>query len=208
MTDVTDIFNMTLDMMEEAARVESPTEDKPLTRRLYRNYAQTRDEILEMHPWNFAKTRVSINKMTENPAFGWKYQYALPEDFIRLHPVQDGGTFEGDMVPHEIESYKVASTGVRHRVIVTDQVQPLKVMYTARITDTSHFSPLFTRALVAQLCVYTAYGVTRKMTFVNNAKDTLKSVLLAARASDNLQVTHAKPNDSDWIAGRQQEYTG
>ncbi len=207
MTDQTDIYNMVTDMLDEAARINSPTDDSPIARRIHRNYENVRDMLLETHHWNFARRRKSINKMTVDPAFGWLYQYALPDDFIAMSPIQKNGTFEGESIPYEIESY-VDSNGKAYRVIVTDQVTPIKVIYTRKVTNTAHFSPLFTRALAAQLALYVCYAVTRKRSYTDVIKGILNDAMRAARASDNMQGTMARPDDSAWISARQTEYNG
>lgn len=208
MTDVVDIFNMTLDMLDTTARIETRTENTKNALKLNRNYDQCRDETLESHPWNFAITRTTLAAMSTNPLFGWDHQYVLPSDCIRVLPLNDDGYFEDDPVLFEVESYKDPVTEARTKVLLTNEDAPLKVRYIARVTDPVQFSPLFVRALCAKLAMYCGHSITGKTSYVDRAEKIFSTIIKEARMMDSLVGTPEGPDDDDWITARQSEYAG
>ena len=48
-----------------------------------RHFNATVREVLRSHRWSSATTRASLNRLTAAPAFGWKYQFQLPNNFVR-----------------------------------------------------------------------------------------------------------------------------
>lgn len=44
---------------------------------------KTRDELLRMAAWNFAKKRVDLSRL-DDPLFGYRYAWQLPGDYIRI----------------------------------------------------------------------------------------------------------------------------
>ena len=48
------------------------------------HYEPTRDEVLRSHRWNFAIRPEVLVQEVERPVFRWAFQYALPEDNLRI----------------------------------------------------------------------------------------------------------------------------
>ena len=205
MTSRTEMYNLVLDVLKEAARIDAYNEATTLAQRINRQYDLTRRELLQIHPWKFAKRRVSVNKYTTNPAFGWSYQYPLPDNYLQMHPIQEGGTFEGDFVKYDIESYDVSETEAI-RMIVTNHATPIKFTYTADVENTGLFSPLFVRALVLKMAVYVGHAITNKASYVERADQLYKETMLLAKGTDNLSATYASPADNDWISVHEDDY--
>lgn len=140
----TSICNLALGNLG-AARIISLDEASPEAKACALLYAQTRDEVLRSHRWNFAISRAELSRLSTPPAFGWTWQYQLPVNCLRVLQVNGYGEEE---VPDnwEIEGGRLLSDA--------DTVQ---VKFIARVTDSSLYDPLFVEALAlklaARLCV-------------------------------------------------------
>ncbi len=47
-------------------------------------YPRIRDSLLRSHPWNFAKRRAALEKLSTSPAWGYSNQFQLPADLARI----------------------------------------------------------------------------------------------------------------------------
>lgn len=102
-------------------------------------YAETRDEVLRDHPWNFAQKRAVLSALSDAPLFGWRWAYALPVDCLRV--LQLNG-FAQDAEPDEWE--------IEDGKLMTD-AGVAQVTYTARVDDAVKFDALFVEALSVKL---------------------------------------------------------
>ena len=108
-----------------------------------RKYGPSRDSILQSHDWHWARKRVALNLETATPAFGFSYQYSLPVDFLKVVETSpEGMTFK--ITGNVLECNETA----------------VKILYVARITDPSAFSPLFVDALTFKLAERMAKSLT------------------------------------------------
>lgn len=120
-------------------RIIDLDEESTAARACRLHYAETRDEVLRHHRWNFAIRRTELVKLDTNPEFGWAYQYELPTDCLRLFEV-NGWDVARRSGFWEIES----------RMLLTN-ASPAKVRYIARIEDANKFDSLFVEALALRL---------------------------------------------------------
>lgn len=193
-----DLYNQAYLLLEEGKRVESPTEDSVQANRMNLIYESTRDELLEEFSWSFAKTRTTRASIG-TPAFGWKYQYTLPSDLIRLLPLRYEGHYEGEPIPYSLESYVQDETNpetTRVLVLLTDCPPPLEIHYIARVTNEAQFTPLFKRALICKLALNVAHSMTGKQSYVERVKQMYDEALMKAKSSDGVQGTIQRPYTS------------
>ena len=117
------------------------------------HYETARDAMLADFPWNFARRRAALAELADDPAEGWEYNYALPNDCLRVVAVipetgdrsvygvswgRWGGTswdwdywpLAGYRIPYIIES-RASESGRR---ILTDEPNA-NLKYIARISD-------------------------------------------------------------------------
>ena len=136
------------------------TEDNERARAANALYNSVRDTLLSTYRWNFATKRVELEACELTPAFGYKYQYDLPSDFLRLISLPDAPNNACDN--YEIEQ--------QH--ILTDYKSPLKIIYTARVTRANLFPPYFIEALSCRLafemCDRLKQDISRKNTLMPN----------------------------------------
>lgn len=133
--------------------ITSLTDDTERARLCNSFYADARDACLRSHPWNFAITRASLAQLSATPVYGFDYQFALPTDPFCLR-----------VLAMEFEDYvfKVENLSTQGRVLLTDQ-ETAKIIYIARVTDTTLFDSLFVDTLVAKLAADLAYPVTNSL---------------------------------------------
>lgn len=66
--------------------------------------------VLQSKSWRFALKRATLSRLTEEPKFGYKYQYQLPHDFARLMKI-DGEEYKfevnGDLILTDAEVVKI-----------------------------------------------------------------------------------------------------
>lgn len=196
MTDRVGLYNIAYLLLEEGKRVESIDEGSVQAKRMNVIYEATRDELLEEFPWNFATTRATRSALSDAPAFGWDYQYTLPSDMIRLLPLRENGSFEGEPIPHEIESLVQDETNpetTRVNVVLTNSQAPLKIHYIARVTNEAQFTPLFKRALACRLALNVAHAMTGKQSYVERIQKMYEDAIMKAMRSNDVQSTIARP---------------
>lgn len=131
-------------------------------------YSQARDELLKSSNWDFAQRSMTLVLMKSAPAGGyfppnqwnpannppqpWAWQYAYPEDMIKLRAVKPTSMFIPNFAPTP-NVFSIANDDTftpARRVIVTNVADALAV-YTGRVTDPSSWAPDFGEALIDML---------------------------------------------------------
>ena len=102
--------------------------------------------MLELHPWGFATKRIQLALLSSGwPE--WEFSYALPSDAVNVLAVLPPNVTDDYMVTSQIPqpfSCEVNDDGAA--VIYTDQEHAV-LRYSAQVSNTSQFSPLFVLAL-------------------------------------------------------------
>lgn len=142
-------------------------------------FADARDCVMAAHPWNFALVRQALAKRATAPAFGFSATFALPVEPFCLRAWKLNGSldsFRGDG-----ELFKVEG-----RFILTD-AGAANLLYIARITDVSLWSPGFVQALAAYLRWQMAYALTGSRGMEDSARAAFQDTLRKARAIDGVE---------------------
>lgn len=148
--------------------------------------------------WGFAIRRTSLAALGTIPSWGFKTEYQLPNDYLRLIQVNDVYAVpaltdyrSGDDSAYAIEN---TTTGA---VIRTDFNAPLKIRYVADITDPGLFNPLFVEGMATKL----AYEVCQDVTDSNTKQQMLaqeydRVIREAAKANAIEKPPQGIPDDS------------
>lgn len=97
-------------------------------------YPILRDQLLYIHPWNFALKRADISAaLTDTPDFEWDYAYTLPTDPPCLRVWELYGTTNEWVVENGL--------------FLTNQDEEIYIRYIAQITETGRFNPAFVTCL-------------------------------------------------------------
>jgi hypothetical protein len=153
-------------------------------------YADVLDACLAVFPWPFATLRATLAELALEPARdGWNHVYALPSDCLVPRKVWPSGQSPeladlygpltsqlslrapraDQRVPFAIEKASLNDG----KVLLCDYLTPT-LFYTARVTDTARFPPLFVDAFAWLLASEVALALTGK-------EDKMKACLLNYR---------------------------
>lgn len=107
--------------------------------------------LLTTFEWGFAKKRVALSLLVNNPSEVWKYAYQEPAKCLKAWRVlRAGAKDEQDSADFEREG----------RVILTNE-RNAQLSYTEDITDYTLFTPSFESALAFLLASYMAGPIIR-----------------------------------------------
>lgn len=165
------------DILDEF-NVDSLDDGSPFSRFLLREFGPARDEFLQLYPWHVAQTRAALPVLTEEPAFGWDYQYQLPSDCLRLLPLREDGNHNGAEIPYELED---------ESKVLTNASGPLKVRYVKRLTNIAKWRPLMCRAFASRLAMYGATRMTGKQSYYQKAAVEAQRTMFEATHADSLE---------------------
>lgn len=151
-------------------------EDKEETARVAKLlFGTVLDYELSIYRWLFALKRTALAKDATAPAFGYKNQYSLPPDFLRLESVEkplgmkDAYLVEGDK-------------------ILTDLEAPLKIIYISRKVDYVKWPPFFVEAFACKL----AYEMCERLKQDPSRKQTLmveyQTIIRDAKRANAIQL--------------------
>lgn len=110
------------------------------------------DAELRRHRWKFAMKRAELPALVAAPAWGYRYAYQLPADFLALVQVND-----------------VYLRGLKQKTLwvveagqlLTDLPAPLKVRYIHRVENMALLDPLFVEVLACKLALEACETLTQ-----------------------------------------------
>jgi hypothetical protein len=154
--------------------ITSLTDDTERARLCNSFYESSRDACLRAHPWNFAITRATLAQLSTTPAYGFSYQYALPTDPYCLRVLE---------MEYQDYIFKVENLATEGRVLLTDE-STAKILYIARVTDTTLFDSLFVDLLTAKLSINLSYAITGSLKVQEQMYLLYTKILSEARSVD------------------------
>lgn len=163
-----DVVNAALGRIGHAHRIGDLFEGSEAAQTAIDIYAQTRDELLRSQDWDFSQREVNLTLLkqapvggygpwapwdpTQNPTPGWAYEYAYPDDCLRVRSVQPQPGFLIDFDPQpyiwKVENDNNYTPAVR---VILCQVGSAILTYVGQITDPLTWNSLFAEALIAAL---------------------------------------------------------
>jgi hypothetical protein len=138
MADETSICNLALAKLG-ISPIMALTDDSKQAQFCNRFYAQTRDEVLQGHRWNFAMRRTALNLLADAPESEWNFAFQLPVDCLRVVQLNGYQTNER-MGEFSVEGGKLLANA-----------EVANIRYVARVEDGSLYHPLFVHALATML---------------------------------------------------------
>lgn len=192
-----DICNRALSRLGTRATIASLDESSTEARAVSIWYGATRDALLRMHDWNFARRRMALADFG-GPPTGWAYRFALPVDCLRVLRLTTGVLRSASLPPPHFE----VAGGDSGRMLLCDEPTP-EIVYTARVVDPALFDVGFAQALVDQLAAHIAYPITQKTELAVRLAQAARATLFEAMAADAAEVDAVSDdNVPDWIAAR------
>jgi hypothetical protein len=195
----------------------------PEANQINQNYTSTRDNLLRMFDWSFAKSTVSLGNPLKqyNPsATGWTnaqppppwlYEYAYPAGVVKVRAIfgqnvagltvpvlPNTGQDIGPQIPYY--SYEVVNDGGA-RVVVTNAPGAIAVVTLGGL-DPTVWDSTFTDAFIALLAANIAMPLTGDQNLTDSLYKMANGLIEAARvaaANESTTVQHIMP---DWIRAR------
>ena len=187
MVALVDIGNLAL-RSQKRKRLTSWDDGSAESQYLKDFWPTTRDAVLREHPWNCATARALLAAETDVPAFG---------------PVRFFGRLPDDLRVRACDVSKGIKWRVEGRRIATSAAAPLKVIYTARITDPNIYDALLIEALHAKLQFHLALPLTQKKSLKDEAQEQYDDALMRARSADGQEGTKDQMFADVWLGARQ-----
>lgn len=163
------ICNMALAEIGRGAQITSLDEVSQAARACKLRFPYARDAVLRAYDWNFAGRRAELAKNSAAPAFEFANAFDLPPDCLLVRSVFGG----------EAERWVVEG-----RQILTDMGDPIFIKYTALVTDTAHFDPLFVEALAARVASDIAVQLSESVSRAQSLWQVYQAKLVEARRRD------------------------
>ncbi len=88
LSDAELMYNQALGLFGANTVTEGDT-TSPQAIRCIRYYTDSQNEVLEDHPWNFAKKNIIISEESDRPVFGYDRKYSMPSDKARILTVDN-----------------------------------------------------------------------------------------------------------------------
>lgn len=221
-TDV-DICNLALSHIGDTAIITgiSPPDGSVQASHCAKFYPIARDGLLQMHSWLFATKRKALVETT-NTISQWRYAYLMPSDVgdsfaiiasdsssdytetYSVEPYYSGVNIDSTVGRYSPQQFAVEVNNSGQRVIYTNQENAV-IRYTAMVTDTSQFSPLFVTALSWHLASMLAGPIIKGENGSAEAKRCQQMMMLylsKAQSSDSNQRNVKPSHIVNWISGR------
>jgi hypothetical protein len=128
------------------------------------------EHVLDQYDFNFAKKRARLAPLTEKPESGWKEQFPLPVDLLRVTGVSGGS------VPYRIEGDRILA-----------DAEEIDLLYIARPLTPRRFPSYVTNALVAYLAFLLSAVVTSSEQLVMLMKGDSGELIETAKRLDAAQ---------------------
>ena len=145
--DETAICNLALGMLGQGT-IMSLSDESQAARFCKRFYAQTRDEVLQGHAWNFAMRRVVLSRLVDGGEGTWAHAYQLPVNCLRVLELNGSDEFT------RAELFEIEG-----RTLRTDE-ESAEIRYLSKAVEASAYAPLFVEALAVKLAMRLAQPLT------------------------------------------------
>ena len=158
-------------------------------------FDQALEEVLRTYRWNSALKRATLSRLTETPAFRWKYKYQLPNDCVRVLNVYDESEAYDDRTEYVVEG----------RTILCDYDQVF-LCYVSKIEDVNTLDAFVTQCVIQNLAIKLSVPMQLDQVMQNNLIKEYNDVILPmARSVDTLENKYWEMEESDFILSRYNE---
>lgn len=180
----TEICNLALNKLGSPTIVSIDDETK--NARACKNYwEQTRDEVLESHPWRCAIKRDRLALEDAEPEYEYSYAFTLPNDCLRV-----------------LEMYPDEEYRIEGESLLSDSDE-CYIKYISRVTNTTKFNPLLVKAIATLLALNISYHISHNVALVNSLRQEYEWILQRAKNVDALGSQEQEDKNTDWVdAGR------
>jgi hypothetical protein len=198
MASKTDIANRALTKLGDD-RIIDLLDDTERARTINSLYNSCRDAELRAHVWNFAVQRVSLPRLASVPAFGFKFEYQLPSDSLRIIQVAEEWYWWGgqDWVTGPMSQFQIEG-----RKLLTDYDAPLDIRYISRVDDTGLYDSLFVEAFACRLALEACERITQSNTKLQSIQQQYQETMRMALRVDAVENPPQQLPDESWMISR------
>lgn len=157
-TSPADMVNLSLRRIGYKLRVGSLYDGSMAAKQSLDIYAQTRDELLVEHDWDFAERNLAATLLKSapvggyippntwnpatNPPVGWAFEYQYPSDALKIRAVKPSPSFTLNFDPQP-NRFSLAndSAYTPPQKVVLCNVGAALLVYTGQITDLTTWEP-------------------------------------------------------------------
>lgn len=190
--DVTAICNLALAKVGDTAIVslDDPT---PEARFCSLFYQQSVDEIVRMHPWNWATTFARLSQIDPVPEMAWSYSYLLPVDYGRIL------TFNAFSTAIPRPTYQIANGALYTEESVAE------ISYIRKADNPQEFDPLFVDLVATKIASKLARPLAGSLDIEKTLLKEFNENLAEARridAGENFMPRRVNWIESDLVQSR------
>ena len=179
MASVVQMCNSALNQLG-AASITSLTDNSKNARLCNERYETIRDAVFRSHPWNSLIKRQQLAQDTATPAWGFKYQFTLPADSLRVLAID---AYNSD---YKVEGRKILSNE-----------STIKLIYVSTITDPNEMDVLLRETISAALASDLAYSITANLQVSGLMAEKYQAKLSEARHSDASEGYNTDPRNGN-----------
>jgi hypothetical protein len=136
--------------------INALTDNRDAARAVNENLTQAIESVLRMHPWRCALGRASLNRLQETPPSGYRYQYQLPGDCLRVEGV-------GSRTRYSVEGRRLLSDSSSETIL-----------YVRRVEDMNEISADVQKLIEVELAIALAARLRSTNTQLSGRLDRLK----------------------------------
>ena len=177
MASVVQMCNSALNQLG-AASITSLTDNSKNARLCNERYETIRDAVFRSHPWNSLIKRQQLAQDTATPAWGFKYQFTLPSDSLRVLAID---AYNSD---YKVEGRKILSNE-----------STIKLIYVSTITDPNEMDVLLRETISAALAADLAYSITANLQVSGLMAEKYQAKLSEARHADASEGYNTDPRN-------------
>jgi len=178
--------------------IASLAENNEPARFFQANYENMLLAELRSHVWGFAKARAELAALVTVPAFGFAYEYALPEGYLRAIQV---GDYQSGFSTTDYRDNEEGYFSIEQGKILTDFAAPLNLRYIKRVSE-GLFDPLFVTAFALKLAYAGCYRITNSNSLKAEIAADLQETMSQARMVGAVEIPSQKLPDDEWIMSR------
>lgn len=186
MNDETALVNVSLALIG-SEQIISMDEDSTPAKKAKIFFTGIRDAVQRAHPWKCCLSRASLAAETDTPAFGYSYQYALPNNPYCLRALK----LNEDYYTFTVEG----------RLLLTDYGD-VSLHYISRVEDVASWDALLKQATAAALAAQLAFPIARSSKMMLDMRKYYNDVLKEARSINAMEGTPPVEQTDDWINAR------
>lgn len=192
MASTTELCNEALILIgqEPVMTLDDTSKQARLCKRLYNSVVEA---LLRQYPWTFAIRRAILSRDLEVPVFGFKYQYTIPADCLRIVDMRSTDCKYDVFQPWEV--------AVEKGKILTDY-SIVYLRYVSSIEDPNLFDTQFREVLAYTLAGKLCQALTADQDLLGKLKQMELQSLQLAMHTNAIETSPQMVREGNWIPSR------